>query len=429
MNGFGLVVITVVLALAGSAQQSLDPAAVLQRTRERLVKDLERMPRYTCVQTITRTYYDAEPEFHRLACSALIAAHETRKHTPPVLGWDRLRLDVALINGTSVYSWVGAPRFTDDTLDKLAGNGPLGSGDFGVFLGDILLHAPPEFQGKQVVEGRQLLKYAYDMPLVKSTYRVKTADGWAATPYSGTILLDPNASDIVKLTVRTAELPENSLACQAISEVTYERTPIHEHLILVPHETHLYAINPDGQESLSQTRFANCREYGSTSRLLLNDADLGSAPAGAKPAPSEPPAPLPAGRHFKARITTPIDSNTAAAGDPIEAILRSPMRDKHKAILAPAGARLHGRLRNVKWWSEPSGHYQITVQFESIEIGGNNVPLNAVLPGPRTAAFTNMPSRVMLLRPDQPSVGGTFSFRDDHLLLKQLDSDWITVVK
>lgn len=428
MNRFGLVVVaTAVLALAGSAQQTPDPAAVLQHTGERLLDDMDRMPHYTCVQTITRTYYDTKPEFHRPACSALIAEHEAQKHKPRVLGWDRLRLDVALVEGSSVYSWVGAPRFSDDTVDKLAGDGPLGSGDFGVFLNQILRRTTLAFQGEQAIEGRRLLEYSYDMPLEKSSYLVKTSDGWTRTAYSGMLWLDPIAADIARLTVRTAELPRNSSACQAISEVTYGRTLIHERMILVPRETRMYTINTSGHEALSQTSFADCREYSSTSRLLLDDGNGAAAPAAARSTSAELPASLPAGLNFQARITTRIDSDTAAAGDPIEAVLRSPIRGKNKAIIALAGARLHGRLRNVKWWSEPSDHYQITVQFESVEIGDRNVPLEAVLYPSRPSTLITSASRMMLLKPDDPSLGGTFFFHTDHLLLKQLDADWITV--
>src|SRR6478672_3757024 len=128
------------LALSGLAQTP-DPAKVLQATGERLLADLKRMPRYTCVQTITRTYYESSHQSDRTACFSLIAEHDRRKKKLSELGWDRLRLEVALVEGGSVYSWVGAPRFTDDTLDKLAGSGPLGSGDFGVFLNGILHQA------------------------------------------------------------------------------------------------------------------------------------------------------------------------------------------------------------------------------------------------------------------------------------------------
>ena len=430
MNRFGLVITTAALVLAGSAQQTLDPAAVLQRTGERLLDDLDRMPHYTCVQTIVRTYYATAPESHRPSCSSLIKAHEARKHQPPVLGWDRLRLDVALVEGQSVYSWVGAPRFSDDTVDKLAGEGPLGSGDFGIFLSEVLRRSTLAFQGEQVLEDRKVLEYSYDIPLAKSGYLVKTSDGWKRTAYSGTLWLDPNTMDIARLTVRTAELPPSSYACQATSDVTYERTSIHERMILVPRETQLYTIHASGRESLSQTSFANCREYSSKSRMVFNnESGAALSPASTKSTPEDSLAALPAGLRFGARITTPIHFDTAAAGDPIEAVLRSPLRDKNKALIAPAGARLHGRLRNVKWWSEPSDHFQLTVQLESVEIGGRNVPLNAVLYPPRsTTLMGNTASRMMLLKPDNPSLGGTFFFRgNDHFFLNQLEADWITV--
>ena len=114
-----------------------------------------------------------------------------------------------MVEGNSVYSWVGAPRFTDDTLDKLAGSGPLGSGDFGVFVSGILHHATLDFQGERVVDGSHLFEYSYEMPIGKSSYKVKVPDGWTVMGYSGTLLLDPEANDLVQLVVRTDELPSS----------------------------------------------------------------------------------------------------------------------------------------------------------------------------------------------------------------------------
>jgi len=442
VHHFSVLAILAVIALgpASPAQQAPDPEATLQRIGQRLLADTDRMPRYTCVQTITRTYYDARAEFHRPTCSGLIAAHETQRHPPRALGWDRLRLEVGIVQGSSVFSWVGAPRFTNDTLDKLAGNGPLGSGDFGVFIGNILLRTTLEYQREEIIDGKRLLEYSYDMPVEKSGYKIKTSSGWEPTAYSGTLLLDPDAADLARLIVRTAELPASSSTCQAITEVTYGRTSIHDRLVLIPRETRLYTIDLTGSESQSQTSFANCREYASTVRLIFDrtendhtksdgtNSTAGTAPA--MPSTAEPPAPLPAGLHFDARITTPINSSTAAAGDPIEAVLRSPMRDKNKAVIAPLGARLHGRLRNVKWWSEPGDHFQITVQFESVEIAGHNVPLSATLYPPHPARMTmgaNSP-RIMILKPEDASLGGTFFFQEQHVQLKSLDAQWITVI-
>jgi hypothetical protein len=383
------------------------------------------MPRYTCVQTITRTYYQGKHQFERPSCSSLISAHNARKKKLPVEGWDRLRLEVALVEGSSVYSWVGAPRFTDDTLDKLAGSGPLGSGDFGVFLSGILRRATLVFQGDRVVDGSPLFEYSYEMPIGKSGYRVKVPHGWAVTGYSGTLLLDPEADDLVQLVVRTDELPSISSACQATSEVTYKRTPIHERMVLVPHETRLYTITAAGSESMSQTTYANCREYSSTVKMIFGGETTSAGPAAAATPAAEPPAPLPAGLHFSAHITTPLDGDTAAAGDLIEAVLTAPIRDK-KAVIAPAGAILHGRLRTVRSWIDPFDSLQIGLQFESLEIGGRKVPLSAVFYAPPRAMFAGA-NRMRFLKPDDSFVGGTFFFNEGHLRPKQLDSEWITV--
>lgn len=421
------------LTLAASAQQTPDPAEVLQSTGERLLADLRRMPRYTCVQTITRTYYEAkQPSWHH-SCSSLIAAHNSRKHKLQERGWDRLRLEVALVGGSSVYSWVGAPRFTDDTLDKLAGNGPLGSGDFGNFVNGILLHTTLDFKGERVVDGRHLFEYSYEMPAGKSSYKIKIPGGWTAIGYSGTMLLDPEAKDLANLVVRTDELPAESTACLATSEVTYGRTSIHDRMVLVPHETKLYTIHSTGDETLNQTSYATCREYSSTVKMIFDGKAISSAPVPSKTPDAESPADklsaaLPAGLHFNVHVITPVDAATAAAGDPIEAVLLNPMHGKKKEVFAPAGARLHGRLRTVKWWNEPTDNLQITVQFESIEIAGKKVPLTAVLYQPHSAmSMSSSAYRMMFVHPYDPSIGGTFFFREARVHPKQLDSEWVTV--
>jgi hypothetical protein len=408
-----------------SAQIAPDPARVLQTTGERLLGDLKRMPRYTCVQLITRTYYEGKHPFEHPSCSSLIAAHDARKKKLPVQGWDRLRLEVALVDGKSVYSWVGAPRFSDDTLDKLAGSGPLGSGDFGVFISGILYRATLVSQGERLVDGNRLFEYSYKMPIGKSSYNVKLPDGWAVTGYSGTLLLDPEANDLVRLVVRTDELPSISSACQATSEVTYKRIPIHQRLVLVPHETRLYTITATGNESMSETTYANCREYSSTVKMIFGIEPTVAGSVATTPAPEAPTA-LPAGLRFNAHITTPLEIETAAAGDPIEATLTSPIRDEKKQIIAPAGTLLHGRLRTVKSWNGPFDSLQIGLQFESIEIGGKKVPLNAILYPPRAIYLPAYSYRMRFFDRDYSFVGGTFFFNETHLRPKQLDSEWIT---
>ncbi len=343
--------------------------------------------------------------------------------------WDRLRLEVAIVENGNVYSWVGASRFEgDEALEKLAGRGPLGTGDFGLFLDEIFRSALLTFRGDEIVDGRPFLKFSYDVPIGRSGYKINIHEGWVRTAYSGTFRLDADSTDIASLTVRTAELPPASNACQAISEVDYGRALIHDRMILVPRETRLHAINPDGTQTRSVSTYANCREYASKSRMLFQAPPSG-AEAGGEASAGAPPNPLPEGVHLDTRIVTPIDSDTAWAGDAIEAVLRSPLRDKKHKIAAPAGARLHGRLVRFGHISEPVEHFEIAVQLESIEINGQTVPLRAALYyGSKVMTeiiISRSPSSTA--RDDRAAGIGTFDFRVEHLRLKQLDSEWITL--
>jgi hypothetical protein len=410
--------ITVVAAAtaAARAQQAPDPENTLRRTQERLLADLARLPRYTCVQTITRHYY--RPRSEGQSCKALIKAHDKSSNELNASGWDRLRLEVAIAGGQNVFSWVGAASFEEDNFGELAGQGPLGSGDFGSFLDSVLRRTTLSFRAQKVVNGRRFLEYSYDMPENKSRYMVLTDAGWAPTAYNGTLLLDANAADVVSLTVRTAELPESNPACQANSEVKYQRTAIHDSMVLIPWETRLNTIDRTGSETISLTTYQKCREYASKSRMLLSaPPDTGAA----GPAPPPPPTPLSPDLRFQCRIVTPIDSDTGAAGDPIEGVLRSPIHDKKDNLVVPAGAHLHGRLTRLEHRSEYYESVRIGVQWESIDFNGRTAPLRAA-PEPFPAI------KAVSVVSDGESPGErVFVFRKQHLHLEQFDWNWTTL--
>src|SRR6516225_6872774 len=168
--------------LAGAGQEPADADAALRRTRERLLAELARMPRYTCVQTINRRYF-------RPRSDGASPANLTPESEPQgkLVQWDRLRLDVAVVEGKNVYSWVGAPRFEGDTveqtLNQFAGRGPLSSGDFGSYLNAILSSATITFKSEERAGQKRLLTYSYEMPLDRSRYSLNCEEGWVRTAY------------------------------------------------------------------------------------------------------------------------------------------------------------------------------------------------------------------------------------------------------
>src|SRR5260221_5206686 len=89
---------SVLLSVTACLAQQPDPALSLQSARERLLEELKSLPRYTCVQTINRQYFRT-PRQKQSSCATLITEHAARTRELPLEGWDRLRLDVAIIEG------------------------------------------------------------------------------------------------------------------------------------------------------------------------------------------------------------------------------------------------------------------------------------------------------------------------------------------
>ena len=430
-------------AVPANEQMSQEAAETLALARERVLADMARLPRYTCVQTITRYYYRSQSRKKGQSCADLIAAHPLRDPNASPLGWDRLRLEVAIAENTNVYSWVGAPKLEKDVIDKLAGHGPLGTGDFGPFLTSVFGHARIRFLQTRVIEGQRLFEYAYEVPMERSRYEIKSGDSWIITGYSGTFLLSREApkssaenasagqdeADIVKLTVKTDELPANANACQAISDVEYSRKAIHDRMILIPRETHLFMIGREGAETSSVTVYDRCREWASTIKIHYDLEE--TSPTSQAAAANSSQNGLPAGVRFECRIVTPIDPEKAAAGDPFQATLLSAIHDGKHGVAAPAGTRLNGRIMRVEEQVEGGKYLQIAIRFESIELGGRVLSLRAVpqvMPrhGYMAMSFTGPVS----LSPTDASAGiGSFIFSADRSVRvpREIDSSWVTI--
>ena len=116
---------------------------------------------------------------------------------------------------------------------------------------------------------------------------------------------------------------------------------------------------------------------------------------------------------------SPWPWETAAAGDVIEASLRSPIVGANGMVLARSGTRITGRLVRV---FRSSRVYEICVRFESIDINGRVIPFGA----------TQTPRGSMLARqaakegPLLPPDAGVFVFRGTNLHVRRIDSEWIT---
>jgi hypothetical protein len=425
---FGPIWACALAAAVLAAQGPQDQADLYQHVRQRVLDGALRRTNFTCVQTITRRTYVAPPKKRPPPCDEIIRDHNVGKHSLPLVLWDRLRVDVAIADKREVYSWVGAARFEQSDLQQLVGGGQTTIGDFGPLLLSIFDdHLAMPYKGEREIAGRRLFEYSYQTPEKSSKYSVKR--GWLefTTAYDGSVFLDPMTDDVVRVTARSATLPEQSGSCQVERELDYARVridPTEAADALIPREARSSAIDRDGAEMDYVSSYAGCREYRGESVLRFDDPEIDqpSAASGNLPTLGALTS-IPSGRPFECRITTPIASGTAAAGDRIDATLRTPITDAGGKVLASPGARIHGRLMNFAEYQRSGAQrqrYEIGVQLRSIELGGAQVPFAATL-----VTVTDKKGALTRFTPHLPGAP-TFVFYEKELHLTSLDSKWVT---
>ncbi|HZU25660.1 MAG TPA: hypothetical protein VFA04_09065 [Bryobacteraceae bacterium] len=177
------------------------PDAIIDRARQRMAANVAGLPNFTCTETTARTV--------------------RRASTQRLLFRDTLHLEVAFISGTEMFSWPGSGSFEPGFLQNLPHSGVSGTGGFAGWTRTLFGPAAPQFtsDGDCIVDGRQGAQYKFRVPIEASGYEVQSAGGRAVSPYSGTVCIDPVASDVMRLSIR-AESLQNRFAASANPSVT-----------------------------------------------------------------------------------------------------------------------------------------------------------------------------------------------------------------
>jgi len=414
----------VALSNAGPAQP--DPTEVLRRVTGKVLAAERRAPNYTCVETVTRRYFWPVASRLPIACPVLL---ERRNHPTPDLvlrhySTDRLRLDVTLTERGEIFSWVGAAKFDDTGIEHVVRQGPSSTGAFAGFL-LVVFQADKEisFSRSTVAEGRSLMEFSFHVQKRDSHYKVKLGDSWVYTGYSGTLLVDPLTDEVVAMQVETAELPAATGECQAITSMDFETLQIGGSPLVLPIRARQRFVFVDGEETENTTSFANCREFLGESTVTFGE----TAPATAAETGVTPSVPLrlPSGLRFMMELLTPIDSDTAAAGDSFAAKLAGPLRDANRKLLAAAGSLVEGRLLRVQRFQAPRASVVVSITPETLEINGSKVPLIAVPDHERATWKKDMK---ILLPNDGEGQAAVFQFPGEHVTIKKgFRSNWRSI--
>jgi hypothetical protein len=368
---------------AARGQAERDPGEALERARANLLSMTQRLAKYACIETVDRVYYEppAEP-LGGQSCSQIQAARNSRPEPPAIEASDRLRLEVTVSEGHEIHAWPGATRFDARDVDEIIHQGPIGTGSFGTHLIGVFDNPAVEFHfiGEKTEGGRTVLEYRYHVSAEASRYRVKTGNTWHLVPYDGTFWLDPQSVELRHFTLEAELLPAGSFMCQLHGALDYQQVHIGDGDMLLPSEGQLAILMDTGRETSNRTTFSACREYQAESELRFDStADVNSAAA--KPVVRTALV-LPIGLPVDLALAEPIDTSTAAAGDPVSAKVMKPVRRAGAGeVLIPAGALVHGRITRMEHHILPRPYFLISISFNRLTRGDISSPFAAKYDG------------------------------------------------
>lgn len=408
--------------------------ALFNSVRAKVVENVQKFPRYTCVQTVTRNMY-VMPEAGS-SCANVIAARGRNLADRRVLWHDRLRLDVAVGEKSEMFSWAGASSFESGDITQLVARGASGSGEFGSFLASVFGGDAEGFvyHGLKDTPLGRLSIFDFNVPLAKSHYRISSGSTFATVAYHGTFYADPDSAELKKLDLEADDFPASDKVCRVNDTIEYTRTKIGAGDFMLPKNSSMDVIYRNSTESVNETSFAGCREYVGESTIRFDVDENGNTPDEAKRPELRP---LPAKTRLTVRINPPVDAATAAAGDPITGVVQSPVKVKGETIVR-AGDKLHGRLVRLEQNMGATPRWTVAMLWETIERAGveqkvvlkplddgDRSPAGPIGGGGRRGPFTAQ-APASTITSERPAGGGIFSFAESGNLVlgAKFESEW-----
>jgi hypothetical protein len=370
--------------------QSLPPEVVLlARIKSHLREELSRVPNYTCLETVSR--------FRRSAGTR--GSFEAR--FKPL---DRVELEIVYSDHREYYGSPGAREMRIDNPRAFIGSGMIGNGLFALTLNNILEGAQLSYRGDEFLAGRPVVRYDFRIPRMLKGLSVSIPGGQGEVGEEGSIRVDRLSLDLLRIEAAASEIPPWLPLQEMRTDVTYARTRIGEHEVLLAQRADIDLLEPTGLEDFDRFEFTHCRAYAAESEIHFDTDTEEAARQPRPPLPSGAPAPLPALLPVTVQLATPI-SDKDSVGKLIQGKVSGDVKRKGK-ILIPDGSIVHGRVRRLERY-DGGKTFAVGLEFIEIEVRGRRLPFYAdLLRIDRNPAITpTLSERVFLRNTDGVEAG------------------------
>jgi hypothetical protein len=251
------VLLALVVAFAADRPTPEDPEALLQQIRSRTAAHLAQLPNYTCHEVIDRLLRRGS-SWNRL---------------------DTVEVEVAFLGQQELFARPGEERFEERRIDRVVPHGTIGNGAFGAHIGAVFSQDVADFKyaGTGKKDGHRTVRYDFSVPLEKSRFLVRHAANEAIVPYEGSVWVDADTLDLVRVDLRVKHIPSH-IGVRGIEEsMHYKVMRIGGAEFLLPRKSELGATDDTGAYSLNLVQLQSCREFKADSIVKYGAPSEGSA--------------------------------------------------------------------------------------------------------------------------------------------------------
>jgi hypothetical protein len=344
-------VLWLILPLLVGAARAADEQ--ISRIRAQVAERTARTPNYTCLETIERRWFADE--------------------YPGSQVLDRMRFEVAVIDGQEQFSWPGGSRFDSQELQETLGRGVTKTGDFSGFLSHIFALDAPAYTrvGELTAAIRPAVRYDYRVP-ASSGYSLTRNGAQAVVGYHGSFWVDPATLELVRVEIESDGIPPALHTSSTTLAIDYGLVAVGAGSFLLPLATDVRMVSDRGLQSRTITQFSQCRQFLAESSISFEDRPLQQASK-----TSDAAAGLPPGMILEVALTASIDRKTAAAGDVVKAEVRKEVRAKG-GIVIPKGAVLEGRILRLETRGDAGQQRDLlAIRFTKVSAGSGQATLRA----------------------------------------------------
>jgi hypothetical protein len=339
-------------------------SALFGRAVQQMRLNLARLPNYTCVETVERSRRSSQSTSFELV--------------------DRIRLEIAMVNGKEMFSWPGAGNFEDKDIDELMLDGAFGNGNFGLLARALFLTQAPQFTftGERIYEGRRAWRWDFQVPRLRGIYELGNKKRKAIAGLRGSFWADADSLDTFRIEVKAEEIPPELEIVAAEQSIDYTRVPIGGTEFMLPKTAELRMTDYAG-EWRNAISLSACRQYLGESKLSFTDPTVEPAAEAAAPQITE----LPPNQHLQLRLKGEIRTDMAAIGDPITAELLNDVKF-NGTVLARKKSQVQGRIVSLRLQRGRMKYHVVGLSFDQFSLGSEHGRFRAKLVDVRVAGNT-----------------------------------------